>query len=397
MTINNSLVTSLISNKLYNQFEAIIAFIKELYPGQETISLHEPRFIGNERKYVVDAIDSTFVSSVGIYVDRFEAMMREITGTKHAIAVVNGTAALHIALKLAGVREGDLVITQPLTFIATCNAISYLGAEPLFIDVDSARLGMSSSALERLLREDIILKGGEAFHRPSGRRIAACLPMHTFGFPAEMDKIVDYCSASHIPVVEDAAESLGSRYKGRHTGTFGLLGTFSFNGNKTVTCGGGGIIVTDDEELGKRAKHLTTTAKVPHEWEYWHDEVGYNYRCPNLNAALACAQLEQLDFFIANKRETAARYIEFFKKTCFTIVQEQEDSLANYWLNSILLSNREERDVFLEATNDAGVMTRPAWTLMHLLPMFEKSPRTLLPNSEWIADRIVNIPSSVRI
>lgn len=382
---------------MHNPFEATIAFIKELYPGQETISLHEPRFTGNERRYVLDAIDSTFVSSVGIYVDRFEAMMRDITGAKHAIAVVNGTAALHIALKLAGVRQGDLVITQPLTFVATCNAIAYLGAEPLFVDVDPSRLGMSSSALEQLLREDIQLKGNQAFHIPSGRRVSACLPMHTFGFPAEIDKIVEYCSAFHIPVIEDAAESLGSLYKGRHTGTFGLLGTFSFNGNKTVTCGGGGVIVTHDEELGKWARHITTTAKVPHEWEYWHDEVGYNYRCPNLNAALACGQLEQLELFIANKRETADRYADFFRNTGFVMVREQGDSFANYWLNSILLADRDERDAFLEATNRAGVMTRPAWTLMHLLPMFVHSPRTSLSHSEWIADRIVNIPSSVRV
>jgi perosamine synthetase len=388
---------STISDQSLDAFTRVIDFIKSLYPAQGTIPLHEPRFTGNERRYVLDAIDSTFVSSVGAYVGRFEEMMQEITGAKYAIALVNGTSALHIALKLAGVRQGDLVITQPMTFVATCNAISYLGAEPLFVDIDKTHLGMAPDALEELIREAVVVRDGAAYHKPSGRRISACLPMHTFGFPVAIDHIVALCASCHIPVVEDAAESLGSFYKDRHTGTFGLLGTFSFNGNKTVTCGGGGIIVTNDEALGKRAKHITTTAKMPHPWEFWHDEVGYNYRCPNLNAALACAQLEQLEGFVQNKRATAARYAAFFEDTAFTLVQEQPDSFANYWLNTLLLPGPAERDAFLEMTNRAGVMTRPVWTLMHQLPMFEKCPRMPLPNSEDIAARAVNIPSSVRI
>lgn len=378
-------------------FSRTINFIRSLYKGEESIHLHEPCFIGNERAYVLDAIESTFVSSIGAYVDRFEEMMKDITGAKYAVAVVNGTAALHIGLKLAGVKPGDLVITQPLTFIATCNAISYLNAKPLFIDVETQRMGLSAEALMTYLANHAQLIGNDAIDKNSGKRIAACVPMHTFGFPAEIDKIVEVCDHWNIPVVEDAAESLGSRYKNKHTGTYGLLGTFSFNGNKTVTAGGGGIIITDDHELGKLAKHITTTAKVPHRWEFKHDQIGYNYRCPNINAALACAQLEQLDYYIENKRNTAAAYEAFFSNHTSRFVTEQPDSFANYWLNTLLLSGKEEQYAFLTATNDAGIMTRPAWELMHRLPMFAEAPHGPLPNSEWLADRIVNLPSSVRV
>lgn len=378
-------------------FNREIDFIRSLYASQANIYLHEPCFVGNERLYVLDAIDSTFVSSVGAYVDRFEQMMRDITGAKYAVAVVNGTAALHIALKLAGVKPGDLVITQSLTFIATCNAISYLNAQPLFIDVDKDRLGLSPDALSTYLIDNVIVVGDRAVDKISGQAIAACVPMHTFGFPAEIDRIVDICDQWKIPVVEDAAESLGSLYKNKQTGTFGLLGTYSFNGNKTVTAGGGGVIVTDDAELGKLAKHITTTAKMPHRWEFKHDQVGYNYRCPNINAALACAQLEQLDFYITNKRNTAAEYAAFFENSPNTFVQEQPDSYANYWLNTLILADKDEQTNFLTATNEAGIMTRPAWELMHRLPMFSSAPRGPVNHSEWLADRIVNLPSSVRI
>lgn len=378
-------------------YSDLVKFIRELYPHKDYVHLHEPCFIGNERKYVLDAIDSTFVSSVGAYVDRFEQMMRDITGAKCAVAVVNGTAALHIALKLAGVKPGDLVITQPLTFIATCNAISYLNAQPLFIDVDKGRLGLSPDALSAYLTDNATVIGNGAVDKKSGQTIAACVPMHTFGFPAEIDRIVEICNQWKIPVIEDAAESLGSVYKNKQTGTFGLLGTYSFNGNKTVTAGGGGVIVTDDAELGKLAKHITTTAKVPHRWEFKHDQVGYNYRCPNINAALACAQLEQLDFYIVNKRNTATEYAAFFENSTYTFVQEQPDSYANYWLNTLILADKDEQTNFLTATNDAGIMTRPAWELMHRLPMFSSAPRGPINHSEWLADRIVNLPSSVRI
>ena len=378
------------------RYQYIVDFIRSLYPNRDFIPLHEPRFNGNEKKYLLDAIDSTFVSSVGPYVDQFEAMMCEITGSKYAIAVVNGTAALHIALKLAGVQPGDLVITQALSFVATCNAISYLSAEPIFVDVDLQHLGISTDALDRLLQQVKLNDSGQPVHMPSGKRIAACVPMHTFGFPVEIDRIVEICANFNIPVVEDAAESLGSTFKGRQTGTFGLLGAFSFNGNKTVTCGGGGIIVTNDEHLGKLAKHLTTTAKVPHRWEYFHDQIGYNYRCPNINAALACAQLEQLNGFIENKRKTAHAYATFFQDSDISFLQEKPESQSNYWLNAILMPSVEERDLFLLETNNHQVMTRPVWTLMHRLPMFQQCARDNLYNSTEIEKRLVNLPSSIR-
>jgi len=378
-----------------SDFSGTIAFIKELYPGKDFIPLHEPRFVGREREYVMDAIDSTFVSSVGAYVDRFEAEMKAYTGAKHAVAVVNGTAALHMSLMLAGVERGDLVVTQALSFIATCNAISYIGAEPYFVDVDPDRLGMSANALERFL-EDVTMKDGKAIHIPSGMRVAACVPMHTFGFPVDIVRIVELCDQMGIPVIEDAAESLGTTSGGRHTGTFGKLGTYSFNGNKTITCGGGGIIVTDDEALARKAKHLTTQAKVPHRWAYFHDHIGYNYRCPNLNAAMACAQLEMLEEFIAEKRRTAQAYQAHFEGTGIICISEPKESRCNYWLNTILLQDEAERDAFLAQTNDNGVMTRPAWALMTRLPMFAHCGHGGLEVSYDVESRIVNVPSSVR-
>ena len=376
------------------KFNSTIDFIKTIYPNQNFIPLHEPRFIGNEKKYVNETIDSTFVSSVGKFVDLFEEKIKEYTGAKYAIAVVNGTAALHIGLKLAKVNTGDLVITQALTFIATCNAINYVGGEPVFIDVDKDRLGMSVFALQNFL-VNVELINGQPFHKPTGKRIGACVPMHTFGFPVEIDRIVELCNQYNIPVVEDSAESLGTTYKGKHTGTFGLIGTYSFNGNKTITCGGGGIIVTNDDELGVLAKHLTTQAKVPHKWEYVHDYIGYNYRCPNLNAALACAQIESLENFIENKRETSNKYKSFFKDSEIKYISEPAESRSNYWLNAILLPNKEERELFLQQTNDNGVMTRPVWALMNRLEMFKDCIHDNLENSIYIEERLVNIPSSV--
>lgn len=377
-------------------FAQISDFIRSRYPGQDFIPLHEPRFSDKDKAYVMDAIDSTFVSSVGAYVDKFEAMCRDYTGATYAIAVVNGTAALHMALMLAGVQRGDLVITQALSFIATCNAISYIGAEPAFIDVDLKHAGMSATALEAFLN-DVEIRNGVPVHLPTGKKVAACVPMHTFGHPVEIDTIVSLCDRYGIPVVEDAAESIGSTYKGKHTGTYGLLGTFSFNGNKTVTCGGGGIIITNDAQLAKQAKHLTTQAKVPHRWEFVHDQIGYNYRCPNLNAALACAQMEQLDAFIADKRATAQAYEAFFGSLHIPFLSEPAHSFSNYWLNAILLKDKEERDAFLTWTNDNGVMTRPVWALMTHLEMFRNCYHDSLENSRYIEDRLVNIPSSVRL
>ena len=378
-------------------FPRIIDFIRSLYPDRDFIPLHEPHFGGNEKRYLEDCIDSTFVSSVGKYVDRFEEMIREFTGAKCAVATVNGTAALHIALLLAGVQRNDLVITQPLTFIATCNAISYCGAEPVFIDIDRHNLGLSADALEAWLAANSVLEGESCYHIGSRQRLAACVPMHTFGHPCQIDRIVEICERYHIPVVEDSAESIGSYYKGRHTGTFGKLGVLSFNGNKTITTGGGGMIITNDDELGKLAKHITTTAKVPHPWEFVHNMTGYNYRLPNVNAALGCAQMEQLPQILANKRETARLYQEFFAgMDGITYIPESQDCVSNYWLNVMLFSNLEARNDFLQQSNTSKVMTRPAWTLMNKLAMFSKAISGDLEISEDIESRLVNIPSSFR-
>lgn len=378
-------------------FDNTIQYIREVFKTPEGfIPLHAPYFGGNEKKYLADTIDSTFVSSVGAYVNRFEEMMAEITGAKYAVATTNGTVALQLSLVVAGVQAGDEVITQPLTFVATANAIVHSNAVPVFVDVDRDTMGMSPEALEQFLQENATIKDGQAYNKKTGSKIAACIPMHTFGFPARIDKLAEICERWHITLIEDAAESLGSYYNGQHTGTFGKLGTFSFNGNKTVTCGGGGAIVTNDEALAKRAKHISTTAKIPHAWEFVHDEIGYNFRMPNLNAALACAQLEQLDTILANKRNLAELYREYFSGTDIGFVYEQPGSTANYWLNCVVLNNLDERNAFLEATNNSGVMTRPIWRLMNKLDMFKHCQCGYLTNSEWLEDRVVNIPSSFR-
>jgi aminotransferase in exopolysaccharide biosynthesis len=325
-------------------------------------------------------------------------MMCRITGASHAVAIVNGTNALHLALLLADVKRDDEVLSQSLTFIATCNAISYIDAKPVFIDIDLDTLGMSPASLSGFLEKNVELRDdGFSYNKQTGRRVKACVPMHTFGFPCRIDEICGICRKYNILVIEDAAESIGSYYKGKHTGIFGQTGTFSFNGNKTVTCGGGGALVTNDAALAKRAKHLTTQAKVPHPWAFIHDSIGYNYRMPNLNAALACAQLEQLETFVENKRQLAEKYASFFKGIDVQYVNESENAKANFWLNAILFNDVIERDHFLAYSNDKGVMARPVWELMHRLPMFENSVKTEMPNSIWIADRLVNIPSSIRL
>lgn len=379
------------------RFQEVTNFIKAKYPGKDFIGLHEPVFIGNEREYVIDAIDSTFVSSVGAYVNRFEEMMAQITGAKYAVAIVNGTNALHMGLILAGVQRDEEVLSQALTFIATANAISYIGAQPVFVDVDRDTLGMSPNALRLFLAQNAEKREDGAYNKGTGKRIAACVPMHTFGLPCRIDEIAAICEEWNIYLVEDAAESLGSYYKDKHTGVFGKIGVFSFNGNKTVTCGGGGALITDNEALAKRAKHLTTQAKIPHKWEFVHDEIGYNYRMPNLNAALACAQLEQLDRFVENKRALATAYKVFFGSQDIQLVTELPEAKANYWLNALLFNNREERDAFLTFSNENGVMTRPIWELMNRLKMFQYCQTDALTNSIWIADRLVNIPSGFRI
>ncbi len=379
-------------------FEEVIQYIRTLFETKEEfIPLHEPRFVANERQYLLNCLDSGFVSSVGEYVNRFEKLIQEYTGAQYAIATVNGTAALHMALLLAGVKQSELVITQPLSFVATCNAITYIGAEPVFVDIDVNTLGLSAFRLEEFLRTKTEIKNNSCYHVATGKRIAACVPMHTFGHPAAIIDIQHICQKYFIPLIEDAAESLGSQYKGKHTGRFGLLGVYSFNGNKTITCGGGGMIVTDNEELGKLAKHLTTQAKVPHRWEFVHDQIGYNYRLPNLNAALACAQMEQLPMFIDKKRELAKCYKVFFEKTSWKFIEEPLFANSNYWLQALLMKDRQERDDFLKYTNDNGVMTRPSWTLMNKLPMFQNCICENIDNAQWMEDRLVNIPSSVII
>jgi perosamine synthetase len=378
-------------------YSHIIQQIKSFFPNQAFIPLHEPRFTGNDKAYVMDAIDSTYVSSVGKYVDQFEAMMRDYTGAKYAIACVNGTAALHMSLILAGVKRDELVLTQAVSFIATCNAISYIGAEPVFIDIDKSSLGLSPAALLSFFKANTKVENGQCIHIVTGKRIAACVPMHTFGHPIDIGTILEICNTYAVPLIEDAAESIGSKYKGQHTGTFGLLGAFSFNGNKTVTCGGGGVIVTNNEAIAKLGKYLTTQAKTPHRWEFNHDRIGYNYRLPNLNAALACAQMEQIDDFIKNKRALSSMYQQFFQGTDIEFVKEPIDTQSNYWLNAILLKDKAEQIKFLTESNDNGVMTRPIWTLTNKFPMFSHCIQDDLANSRDIENRLVNIPSSVRI
>lgn len=379
-------------------FEPVIHKIRELFQQPTAfIPLHAPYFGGNEKKYVLETIESTFVSSVGAYVNRFEEMMQEITGAKYAVATTNGTTALHLALIVAGVQPGDEVITQPLTFVATANAIRHAGADPVFVDVDTETMGMSAEALEEFLSAHATVDSdGICRNKLSQKRIAAVLPMHTFGFPVKIDRILKVCEKYNIVLIEDAAESLGSYYNGIHTGRFGKLGTFSFNGNKTVTCGGGGAVITDDAELAKKAKHLSTTAKKPHEWEFFHDQVAYNYRLPNLNAALACAQLEQLDTFMENKRKLATSYKTFFADRTECFFDEQPGSRANFWLNTILLQNKEERDEFLAFANQQSVMVRPIWRLMNELPMYKNCLHGDLKNAKMFEERVVNLPSSYR-
>lgn len=379
-------------------YSKTINFIKELYGNQEFTPLSVPVFAGNEKKYLEECIDTTFVSSVGKFVDRFEEEVAKYTRAKKAVVCVSGTNALHMSLLLSGVERDDEVLTQALTFIATCNALSYIGAHPVFVDVDRSTMGLSPDAVKQWLVKNAEIRNGECFNKNTGRRVKACVPMHTFGHPVRIEELADVCEEYHIELVEDAAESIGSRYKGKHTGTFGKVGAISFNGNKTITTGGGGMMLFNDEELGAYAKHITTQAKIPHRWEFRHDHIGYNYRMPNINAALGCAQLENLDKYIASKRETASAYADFFRNIDdIDFFVEPENSFSNYWLNVVILKDKDAQLDFLQQTNDNGVMTRPIWELMNRLPMFEKCENDGLKNTVWFADRVVNIPSSVKI
>jgi perosamine synthetase len=376
-------------------FEDIIKFIQNTYKATDFIPLHAPKFIGNEKKYLNECIDSTFVSSAGKFVDEFEEKIANYMGVDFAIATSNGTSALHTSLLLANVQQGDEVITQPLTFVATCNAISYCAADSIFVDVDKDTMGLSPFALNKFLEENTSTINKQCINNKTGKVIKACIPMHTFGHPCRIDKIKEICEKYCIFLIEDAAQSLGSLYRGKHAGTFGQIGVMSFNGNKIITAGGGGCIVTNDEKLARKAKHLTTTAKVSHKWKYTHNMIGYNYRMPNLNAALLVAQLENLENFLLKKRKLSQMYIDFFNNSAYNFFEEIEGSQSNYWLNAIILKNKEQRDLFLNKTNSQGVMTRPIWTLMNKLSMFKDSQCGDLSNAEWLEKRVVNIPSGV--
>lgn len=378
-------------------FSLVTDYIKSLYPEMNPVLLHCPQFLGNEKKYLNECIDTKFVSYMSHFVTDMEEHIQRITGAKYAVAMVSGTEALHMALLSAGVRAGEEIVTQSLTFAATSAAIVHCGAAPVYIDVDEDTLGMSPAALRHFLEQHTVQKNGVCVNRNSGRVISACVPMHTFGHPCRIDEIKAVCDEHSIVLIEDSAESLGSFYKGRHTGTFGKIGVLSFNGNKTITTGGGGMVITDDESLASRARYLSTTAKQPSRWEFLHTEAGFNLRMPGINAAVGCAQLECFEQILANKRETARMYQEFFAEMGIACVKEPEHSRSNYWLNAILLDNIKEREEFLEFTNANGVQTRPVWKLMHKLPPYKAYERTELPVSEMLEERIVNIPSSVRI
>jgi aminotransferase in exopolysaccharide biosynthesis len=365
--------------------------------GDAPAMLHEPSFKGKEWLYLKECLDSTFVSSVGKFVDRFELDLASFTGAKHAVAVVNGTAALHIALKLAGVTSGDEVLIPALTFVAIANAVTYCNATPHFVDNEERTLGIDAGKLRDYLAHFMEQRGGQCINRATGRVVRALVPMHTFGHPVDLDALLTVGREFNLVIVEDAAESLGSTYHGQHTGTFGLLGTLSFNGNKTITTGGGGAVLTNDATLARHAKHMTTTAKLPHAWEYRHDEIAYNYRLPNLNAALGCAQLEQLHSILAAKRALFARYQAAFSSVQgLALVAEPEQCQSNYWLQTLLLDadQAEQRDPILCATNAAGYMTRPAWILMHELPQFKDCPKMDLTMAQSLSQRLINIPSS---
>lgn len=389
------------SREQHLNIDAIIAAIRSVLPkDKEKVALHEPFFNGNEWKYVKDCLDTGWVSSVGKYVDRFEQMLVEYTGVKYAVATVNGTAALHIALKLVGIETDDEVLVPTLTFVATANAVMYCNAIPHFIDSEERTLGVDPIKLDHYLSEIAEVKEDACYNKITGNRIKAVIAMHTFGHPVDLDPLISVCEKYKLELIEDAAESIGSFYKGKHTGNFGKIATLSFNGNKVVTTGGGGAILTNDPSLAKLAKHLTTTAKVPHPWEYDHDQVGYNYRLPNLNAALGCAQLEQLPSFIGRKRALANRYAEVFNNiNGIKFKREQSFAKSNYWLNALLLDSdyEDRRDHLLQALNDAGFGSRPLWKPMHTLPMYQACPRMDLSVAESLNRRVINIPSGVQL
>ena len=382
------------TKEIDNLVKKVISFSQQVYK-ESPIPLHRPIFEGNEKNFLSECIDTNFVSSAGKRVDEFEEKIASFTGSKYAVATVNGTSALHIALKLLGVKEKTEVITQSLTFVATCNSISYLNAIPIFVDVDRDTMGMSPSALELFLKENTIHRKGVLFNKKSDRKISACLPMHTYGYPCRIREIKKICKDWNIPLLEDCAESLGSFIDKKHSGNFGVAGALSFNGNKLITTGGGGMIITNNKKLASAAKHMTTTAKVPHPYNYIHNEIGYNYRLPNINAALGCAQIEKIEFFLRQKRILNNKWKKALDEFNLNFLEALENSTSNNWLNTIVLTSRKDRDKFLKLTNKKGVMTRPTWELMSDLPMYKNCPRDNLSNSKFLRDRVVNLPSSV--
>jgi perosamine synthetase len=376
-------------------YKEIVGFIRSIYGENKNLSLHEPIFIGNEKKYIIDALDSTYVSSVGPYVDRFEERFADYVGSKYAIATVNGTAALHIALKLSGVSDNDEVITQPMTFVATANAISYCNAKPIFIDIDKDTLSLSPSILESWLANETFIENNLCYNKKTNNVIRACLPMHTFGHINHIQELKEVCLKNHINLIEDAAEAMGSFVGDTHSGRFGDFGIFSFNGNKIMTSGGGGMIITDNEKLAIRARDLTTTARKVEDFEYFHDEIGYNYRLPNINAALGCAQLEKIDYFLDKKRDISNKYKKYFNQLDIEYLDERDGTKSNFWLNTIIFKSKNERSDFIKYSNENHVQTRPSWRLMNKLKPYSECIRGNLDNSEYYADRLVNIPSSV--
>jgi len=376
--------------------EQFVDFIRNITGSKEFIPLHNPIFAGNEKKYVCEAIDSTYVSSIGLFVAKFEEIIKNITGSKYSIATVNGTSALHAALVVAGANKETEIITQPLTFVATCNAISYTGASPVFIDVDKDSMGLSPLKLRKFLEANSELVKGECINIKTGKKILACMPMHTFGFPCRIEEIKLICDEYNLILIEDSAEALGSRVGNKSVGTFGSMGVFSLNGNKIVTSGGGGVIVTDNKLIAEKLKHITTTSKLPHKWEYIHDQIGYNYRMPNINAALACAQLEQLKESLLRKKNIFVRYKSFFKNSKYSLFEGLNNTTPNYWLMTIII-NEKEMEGFLKYSNDKNIMTRPIWRLINHLKMYKKFESGPLPNAIWLEKRVVNLPSNIII
>jgi perosamine synthetase len=374
----------------------LINLIKDIYK-EKNIQLHRPILNKNDQKFLVDCVKSNYVSSVGMYVNDFEKKISDITGAKYTIATVNGTSALHIAMITCGIERNNEVLTQSVTFVGTCNAISYIKAHPIFIDVDKDTMSMSPLSLKKFLNENAKKIKNLTYNKKTGRVIRACLPVHTFGFPARIREIKKICKEWNIKLIEDAAESLGSYIGKKHTGTYGDISAISFNGNKIITTGGGGMVLTNNRNYAERARHLSTTARIKQGYEYIHDEIGYNYRLPNINAALGCSQVSMLDEFLEAKLLIHEIYARFMELNNISFLSERKGTKSNNWLFAMIASNEDEKKMVLDTTNKKSIMTRPLWKLMHKLPMYKNAIKAQLPNSIWLEDRVINLPSSVPI